>query len=356
MSDLAVVGAGPIGLAVAWRAAERGLAVTVHDAGPDGAGAWYAAAGILAPVSAETVGEDELSGLLVESSAVWPAFAAELEAATGLDIGYRTEGTLMVALTAADETEARRVRDYQTGLGLAAHPRTAAELRGCEPSLALRVRGGAYLPGDRQVDPRRMMIALRAACRAAGVTFARARVSDLADLPDGRAVVAAGCGSAALTGLPVRPVKGQVLRLRPPDGRAPCFRHVIRGYAGGRPVYLVPRPGGEVVAGATMEERSDRLVTAGAVVELLRAATDLVPELAGYELAEACVRHRPATPDGAPIMGPLPWRPDVIVATGHYQNGILLAPLTAELVVQALTGPDPEERFATFGPSRFGPP
>lgn len=355
MSDLVVVGAGPIGLAVAWRSAKRGLTVTVYDPGPDGSGAWYAAAGILAPVSEETVGEHELSSLLVESAAVWPAFAAELEATTGLDIGYRTEGTLVVALTADDETEVRRLRDYQTDLGLPAHPQTAAELRGREPLLALRSHGGTYLPGDRQVDPRRMMIALRTACRDAGVIITQTRVADLADLPTARVVVAAGCGSARLTGLPVSPVKGQVLRLRPPDRQAPGFRHVIRGYADGRPVYLVPRSDGEVVVGATMEERSDHLVTAGALLELLRAATDLVPELAEYELAEACVRHRPATPDNAPILGPLPGQPGVIVATGHYQNGILLTPLTAELVVEALTEPIPPKRFVTFGPARFGP-
>lgn len=356
VSDLAVVGAGPIGLAVAWRAARRGLAVTMYDPEPDDSGAWYAAAGILAPVSEETVGEPELTGLLVDSAASWPAFAAELEAATGLDIGYRAEGTLVVALTAGDRAEVLRLRDHQTGLGLPARQQTAAELRAREPSLAPRPHGGVYSSGDRQVNPRRMVVALRAACRAAGVVVEHTRVTDLADLPAARVVVAAGCGSAALTGLPVRPVKGQVLRLRSPDREAPGLRHVVRGYADGRAVYVVPRLDGEVVVGATMEERTDHLATAGAVLELLGAATALVPELTDYELTEVCVRHRPATPDSAPILGPLPGQPRVVVATGHHQNGILLTPLTADLVVRALVEPVPPARFETFGPARFGVP
>jgi glycine oxidase len=353
MPDLVVVGAGPIGLAVAWRAAQRGLAVTVHDPGPDDSGAWYAAAGILAPVSEETVGEHELTSLLVDSAAIWPTFAADLESATGQDIGYRTEGTLVVALTADDETRVGQLHDYQTAVGLSANLQTTADLRHREPSLTPRLRGGAYVADDQQVNPRRLMIALRAACRSAGVITVRTRVADLRDLQAAQVVVAAGCGSAGLTGLPLRPVKGQVLRLRSADRREPCFRHVIRGYANGAQVYLVPRLDGEVVIGATMEERVDNLVTAGAVLELVRAATDLVPELSEYEVAQACVRHRPATPDSAPVLGPMPGRPGVLVATGHYQNGILLTPLTADLMVRALTERAPLKRFATFGPTRF---
>lgn len=356
MTDLVVVGAGPIGLAVAWQAARRGLAVTVYDPGPDDSGAWYAAAGMLSPVSDDTVGDQELTRLMMESAAAWPAFAAELEGTIGLDIGYRTEGALVVALTAEDEAGVRRLRDRQNDLGLPAHPLTSAALREREPLLSRRLRGGMYAPGDQQVNPRRLVIALRAACRAVGVTWVQARVADLADLPAARVVVAAGCGTVGLTGLPVRAVKGQTLRLRSPDRQAPGLRHMIRGYADGRSVYLVPRPDdGEVVVGATVDERSDHLVTAGAVVELLPTAINLAPELAEYELVEACVRHRPATPDDAPIMGWLPWRPDVLAATGHYRNGILLAPVTAGLVVRALAEPTAPEWYATFGPARFGP-
>jgi glycine oxidase len=365
--DVTVVGAGPIGLAVAWRAARRDLKIKVYDPEP-GSGASYAAAGMLAPVAESTFGERALTGLLLDSAARWPGFAAELTAATGLDLGYRTDGTLVVALTADDLAEAERLRAYQAGLGLPIHPLRGGHLRDREPLLSPRVRGGAYAPDDHQVDPRRLVVALRAACRAAGVAFEPVSLPALPGrlppepspqrpardgLPAGRVVVAAGCGSAALTGLPVRQVKGQILRLRAPDGQPPGFRHVLRGYADGRHVYLVPRADGEVVVGATVEERSDDAVTAGGVLELLRAAVDLVPELAEYELTEACVRHRPGTPDNAPILGELPGRPDVLVATGHHRHGIVLTPLTADALAAALAGEPLPAGLRAFAPARF---
>jgi glycine oxidase len=352
--DVAIIGAGPIGLAIAWRVAQRGLSVAVYDPAP-GSGAAYAAAGMLAPVGESTFGEEALSGLLVDSAARWPGFAAELTALTGRDIGYRTEGTLVVALTADDLAEASRLVAYQAGLGLPITPLRGSQVRDREPLLAARVRGGAYAERDHQVDPRHLVGALRTACAAVGVRFFLSAATSLSAGPSARVtVVAAGCGSAALTGLPVRPVKGQILRLREPGGAAPGFRHVIRGYADGRHVYLVPRGDGEVVVGATMEERVDSAVTAGGVLELLRAATDLVPELAEYELAEACVRHRPGTPDNAPIIGPLwPDRNDVLVATGHHRHGIVLTPLTADVIADAVTGTPPPADLAPFTATRF---
>jgi glycine oxidase len=212
-----------------------------------------------------------------------------------------------------------------------------------------RVRGGAHTD-DRQADPRRLLAALRAAAEAAGVQAVSTPVSNLSDV-DGVAVVAAGCGAAALTGLPVRPVKGEVLRLRAPAG-VPGFRHVIRGWADGRKVYLVPRTDGEVVVGATQQERTDSVPTAGGALELLRAATDLVPELTEYALAEVCVGHRPGTPDNAPILGAL--REGVVVATGHFRHGILLAPVTAEAIAELVATGKPPDLIAPFTPARFG--
>jgi glycine oxidase len=171
-----------------------------------------------------------------------------------------------------------------------------------------------------------------------------------------RVVVAAGCGTARLTGLPVRPVKGQVLRLRAPGGAAPGFRHVINGYVDGRDAYLVPRHDGEVVVGATVEERGDLDVTASGVLELLRAATDLLPELGEYHLVEARAGLRPGTPDNAPLIGPVPGRPEVLVAGGHYRHGIVLTPLTADLVADLLVTGVPDPLLAPFAPDRFGPP
>ncbi|WP_431727819.1 glycine oxidase ThiO [Verrucosispora sp. TAA-831] len=351
-SDVAVVGGGPIGLAIAWRCAARGLRVVVHDPAP-GSGASHVAAGMLAPVAEAYFGEHELTALLTESAARWPAFAAELTEASGADIGYRTEGTLMVGLTADDLAEARRLWAYQLGLGLPVTPLRPSQLRDREPALAPRVRGGALAATDHQVDPRRLVPALRLAAERAGATVVREPVRRPADVRARVTVVAAGCGSAALTGLPVRPVKGQVLRLRAPDGGPPGFRHVIRGYADGEHVYLVPRDDGEVVVGATVEERSDLAVGAGAVLRLLRAAIDLLPELAEYDLVEAIAGLRPGTPDNAPILGPLPGRPDVLVATGHHRHGIVLTPVTADLIADLVTGADPDAIGGPFRPERF---
>ncbi|MCG5469752.1 glycine oxidase ThiO [Micromonospora sp. LAH09] len=350
--DVAVVGAGPIGLAIAWRCAARGLRVVVHDPA-SGSGASAVAAGMLSPVAEAYFGERQLTKLLLASAARWPAFAAELTAATGTGIGYRTEGTLMVGLTGDDLAEARRLWAYQQGLGLPVTPLRPSELRDREPALAPRVRGGALAPTDHQVDPRMLVPALRTAAQRAGAVLVPQAVAHLSDVDASVTVVAAGCGAAALTGLPVRPVKGQILRLRAPDGVAPGFRHVIRGYADGEPVYLVPRADGEVVLGATVEERADTTVTAGAVQRLLRAGVDLLPELAEYDLVEAVAGLRPGTPDNAPILGPLPGRGDVLAATGHHRHGIVLTPITADLITDLVLGGVPDPLLAPFGPERF---
>jgi glycine oxidase len=333
--DVAVVGAGVIGLAIAWRLRARGLTVEVHDPDP-GRGASHVAAGMLAPVAETTFGEAALAALLADSAGRWPAFAAELTGQTGLDVGYRGHGTLAVATTADDLAAARRLWEYQQDL----IPKRPAELRELEPGLSPRLRGGALASADHQVDPRRVLSALRVAVGP----VARTAVHDLSRLNARTIVVAAGCGTAALTGLPVRPVKGQILRLR----GTPAFRHVLRGYVDGRQVYLVPRADGEVVVGATVEERADSMVTAGAVLDLLRAAVELVPELQEFELMEVVAGHRPATPDNAPIIGRLD--DDVVVAAGHYRHGVVLAPVTADLVADVVTGGTAP---AAFDPGRF---
>ncbi|MGC9667322.1 glycine oxidase ThiO [Planosporangium sp. 12N6] len=341
---VAVVGAGIIGLGIAWRCVQRGLDVTVYDAGGDAAST--VAAGMLAPTNEIQAGEEELQGLLVDSNRRWPGFAAELEKATGVELGYRDEGTLIVALTGDDLREVRRLAGWYQRAGQPVHPLTARELREREPLLSPRVRGGAYAPQDRQVDPRRLRTALRQAVGEDRIV--RQNVTDLANLDADRVVVAAGIGTTALTGLPVRPVKGQTVRLRAP---APPVRHVIRGYARSRPVYLVPRHDGELVIGATEEERgADTTVTAGGVLDLLRPAAELLPEVAEYPITEILAGLRPGTPDNAPILGVL--KDHVIVAAGHYRNGVLLTPVTADLVADlAVTGVPPQE-IKPFTPDR----
>ena len=320
---VAVVGGGVIGLAIAWRCAGRGLDVTVYDAG--GGRASDVAAGMLAVTGEANPGEEALRQLMRISAERWPAFAAEL----GVDVGYRDEGTLLVALTGDDLHEVRRLC-ARTGLD----PVTADELRDREPLLSPRIRGGAYAPADRQVDPRRVLDALRGL-----VPVERRAVDDLSTLDADRIVVAAGVGTAALTGLPVRPVKGQTVRLRS-DG---TIRHVIRGWARGRHVYLVPRADGELVVGATEEERGlDTSVTAGGLLDLLRPAAELVPAVAEYPVCEVLAGLRPGTPDNAPLLGE--WKDGVVVATGHHRNGVLLAPVTADAIAELVaTGVTPDE-------------
>ncbi|GGK13931.1 putative thiamine biosynthesis oxidoreductase ThiO [Pilimelia terevasa] len=350
---VAVVGAGPVGLAAAWRCAARGHEVRVYGDGGDGA--WRVAAGMLAPVAEAYFGERALTALLVAGAAAWPDFATTLGGADrgAADLlGYRVDGTLMVGWTSDDLAEVARLRAYQEELGLPVEALRGAGVRAREPLLSPRVRGGAHAPGDHAVDPRRLVGALRAAAVAAGAVCDPSRVADLAALSADAVVVAAGLGVAALTGLPVRPVKGQVLRLRTPDGGPPGFRHVVRGVVDGRRVYCVPRPDGEVVVGATVEERGDDVATAGAALDLLRAAVDLIPDLAEYALAEVGVGHRAGTPDNGPILGRLDAR--VVVAGGFHRHGVVLAPLAGTAAADLVDGRAPAAVWAPFTPQRFG--
>jgi glycine oxidase len=322
---VSVIGGGVIGLASAWRLAQRGLDVTVFDPAP-GSGASHVAAGMLAPVTEVTFGEEEVLQLNLESARRYPSFVAELEAATGRPTGYHPFGTLVVARDNDDLAALERLAAFQRELGLEVTKLRAGICRELEPGLAPGVRGGLLVAGDHQVDPRALVVALMAGCEQLGVRFVAERRSDAATDDADVVVVAAGCWSGDIAGvdLPIRPVKGQLLRLR---GKAGVERN-IRGVE----VYIVPRPEGEVVVGATAEERGfDTTVTAGAVHELLRAAVELVPDVAELELVEASAGLRPTTPDNRPI---IERRGDVVVATGHYRNGVLLAPLTADLVVE----------------------
>ncbi|MCY1137845.1 glycine oxidase ThiO [Actinoplanes sp. Pm04-4] len=332
MSGTVVVGGGIIGLSIAYRLMSRGADVTVLDGGDDGA--WHVAAGMLAPGGESEHEDPQLIRLLERSAELWPGFAAEL----GVDVGYDDTGTLSLAMTPDDLAQRARVWSRQQ-LPLL----RPSELRTFEPALSPRVRAGVLAREERQVDPRKVVRALR---ERLGSRVVLKRVSSLSDVDAATVVVAAGCGTAALTGLPVRPVKGQVLRLR---GEPGLLRHVLDAAVDGREVYIVPRADGEVVVGATQEERTDRLVTAGGVRDLLRAALDLVPGLAEFELTETTVGHRPGTPDNAPLLGRLDER--VIVAAGHFRNGVLLAPVTADLIAGlVLDGSSPP---SPFSPGRF---
>ena len=349
MSVVAVVGGGVIGSSIAWRAARAGHTVTVHDAGIERGASWVAA-GMLAPVTEVHFGEDELLSLNMRSAAMWPTFAHELTADAGTLSGFHPSGALTVARDRDDLEALEAVAAYQRELGLDVARLTARECRTAEPWLAPSVRGGFLVAGDHHVDNRMLLGALRAACAAHGVRI----VDGAVDLPEGEVVVVASGASAATGafGLPaLRAVKGQILRLAPAPGAAtPVLHHIVRGVD----AYLVGRTSsGEVVVGATMEEKGlDTTVTAGAVHELLESAFELVPGLREMELREASAGTRPGTFDNLPLVGATA-NPNVIAALGHYRNGFLLAPVTADIVLHVLeTGGQPEWASAV-DPSRF---
>ncbi|MDQ3343771.1 MAG: glycine oxidase ThiO [Actinomycetota bacterium] len=367
--DTIIVGGGAIGLAVAWRAAQAGLAVTVVDPNP-GRGATWAAAGMLAPVTEAHYGEDALLQLNLESARRWPAFAAELSEATGSDLGYRECGTVSVARNPDDNAALDELFAFQRRLGLDVQRLSAREARSLEPALSPRVRGGIFVAGDHQVDNRAFVDALRAAAEAAGVTLRQTWVAALrtrgdrgdrvdgVELADGevltasRVVLAAGAHSGQIGGVPatavpsVRPIKGQLLHLR---GPSPLATRNIRGLD----VYIVPRADGRVVVGATVEELGfDTRVTAGAVHELLREAWTLLPGLAELELVEATAGLRPGSPDNAPLLGATTVD-GLLLATGHHRHGVLLTPVTADGLAGALTGGPDAEAIAAFSPRRF---
>lgn len=352
MTDVAVIGGGVIGLACAWRAAQRGASVMVLDPAP-GSGASHAAAGMLCPVTEVHYGEQPLLALNLASAQLWPSFAAELGGeAGGIDVGYRPEGTIAVAFDDDDLRALEELLRFQRTLGLEVERLPSRDCRSLEPQLSPRVRGGILVNGDHQVDNRRVVAALLVACERAGVRFERRAVDSVAGVAAGSVVLAAGCWSASLAEVPVRPVKGQILRLAFDPACAPLRRNV-RGLAAGRAVYLVPRATGELVVGATVEEQGfDTAVTAGAVHDLLRAAIDLVPGVAELEVVESRAGLRPGTPDNAPVIGRSTSDPRVILATGHHRNGILLAPVTADAVAAMLAG-EAAPTVAAFGVERF---
>ena len=391
-ADVVIAGGGVIGTAIAWRAAAAGLDVVLADPA-QGDGASLVAAGMLAPVSEALFGEGALLRVNLLALARFPSFAAELEQVTGRRVGLRREGTLAVAYDAGDYAALMRLTAFRRSAGLDAEELDSRACRKLESFRTPDVHGGVLFPGDWSVDNRRYVAALREAAAAAGVRIVRDRVTavltaDTADGADsadgadgqvhgrargvaladggeigaGQVVVAAGSWSGAVRGLPaalrsaVRPVKGQLLRLRHPDGMPPVLTHTIRATVRGADVYLVPRANGEVIVGATQEERGpDLTVTAGAVHDLLHDAMSVLPVTSELILAETCAGLRPGTPDNGPIVGGagsgVPG--GVLLATGHYRNGILMSAATADAAVACLTGRAPAPEWEPFGPGRF---
>ncbi len=380
-SDVVVVGGGIIGLAAAWRARQAGLSVTLLEREGTGEATSHVAAGMLAPVAEVEFGEAarRVLDLGLRSAELWPRFAADLEEAAGVGVGLRRTGTLVVARDADEARELERQIAFRDSLALSTERLLPSAARALEPALAPTVRLAFAAPDDHSVDPRLVLAALRRACEIEGVELCEhtpvvaiecdstssrgaggpgrlgcervsgVRLEDGGSVRANQVVLAAGAWTSGVelpTGasIPVRPVKGQILRLRDPAGPG-LLNGVVRFHGG----YLVPRGDGRYVLGATMEERGEDLhPTAGGVYELLRDAHELVPGVEELRIEELNVGLRPSTPDNAPVIGPGALE-GLVWATGHHRNGILLAPLTAELVTRELTGAAVASRADAMG-------
>ena len=351
-ADVAVIGAGLIGLASAWRLAQSGLSVVVVERGTVGSGASLAATGMLAPAAEHEPGSDPLLPLALESLRRWPGFRDALEAASGLSIDYRPDGTLVLAI-GRDEVERLRFRyDLQTRSGLDATWLPGAEVRRREPALRPSVTAGVHCPRDHQVDPRLVMAALMVACRAAGVRlvenapvsaldWAGGRVTGLrtadAALRAGTVVLATGAWSGEggllpdALALPVRPLKGQSLALRT-TARTGTLGHMVWT----EQVHMAAKSDGQIIVGATVEDCGFRAgVTAGGLYALLEGARRVLPGIEEMAVEAVWSGFRPTSDDDAPIIDAL--APGLVAATGHHRNGYLLAPVTADAVAELIT-------------------
>jgi glycine oxidase len=350
--DVLIIGAGVAGLGPAWRLAQQGLSVLVVDAKHPGYGASGAAAGMLAPTAEVQFEEAALLALGQDSLARYPAFVADLEAASGLGVDYRTDGTLVLGMDRDDAEALERLLKYQSALGLDARWMSGDEARELEPALSPNVHSAVRCASDHQIDPRLLIRALEAAfLKAGGQLRCDAHVSELL-VEQGRAcgaaldsgerieapvvIIAAGAWTRRLGGLAphkpphIRPVLGQMLSVE--LGSPPMCRHVIRT----PDAYLVPKGDGRLIIGATMEERGlDTRQRMGSLMDLMVGAWEAMPGLHEQPIIETWVGHRPISLSNLPQLGPDAHVPGLIWSVGHGRNGILLTPLTADRIATA---------------------
>jgi len=370
--DTVVIGAGVIGLSLAWRLAQAGCRVRVYDKGEAGHGASWAAAGMLAATVETEPGEEKLLSLTLASQRLWPDFTRELEAASGIEIGYRGEGTLVVALNRDDAETLRHSYEFQKGLGLELDWISAYEARRREPHLKPGLTAAVFCANDHQVDNRCLALALAEACRRARVEIHEHRPVRELILKGGRAagivteagedradlvVLAAGAWSRQIGGIPaarmppVRPIKGQMMALQM-DPAAPLIRHVVWAPHS----YIVPRNDGRLIVGGTVEERGfDARLTAGGLLALLDGAWRAVPAIEELPIHETWVGFRPGSRDDAPMLGPS-GIDGLAIATGHHRNGILLTPVSAQVMSEFVLTGRLSELAQPFSPERFSPP
>jgi glycine oxidase len=367
--DAAIVGGGVIGCAIAWRLGQAGLRVVVIERGEVGREASWAAGGMLAPL-AEADQADAFFTLAVASRAMYADWASELRAVTGIDIEYRTEGTLYLALTDEDEEELERRWRWQHAAGLNIKKFAADSVRELEPLLTPKLRWALHFPDDHQVDNRRLMVALETAARKAGVEFwtqteatgfeiAGAQIIGLQTtrgaVKTNVVILAAGSWSSLLSINPdtarpdfwVEPVRGQMIALAMPT---PSLQHIVYAAHG----YLIPRLSGQIITGSTTEKAGyDKRVTAGGMASILTHALEIAPGLSAQAVLETWAGLRPKTKDDWPILGSDARIRGLVYASGHYRNGILLTPITAQAISELVQRGESSIDLSPFGLARF---
>ncbi|GAA3304505.1 glycine oxidase ThiO [Glutamicibacter nicotianae] len=357
-----IVGAGIIGLSVAFELESRGHTATLIDPAP-GQGASYAAAGMLAPAAETVWGHGPLHELLAASNAAYPKFIERIESVTGQRPDYLQNSTLVVAAEPADREALHELAELQASLGLSAEKLLPSQARKLEPALAANIAGAVLCQDDHQVDPRSVVKILLDHLRGRLIEErAQALVGDGSRtnavrtasgkiLEADQTIVATGLGTIdGLDRVPVRPVYGDILRIQGPAG-PPLITRTIRGIVHREPVYLVPRKDGSLVLGASVREDRQPAVNIGAMHLLLDNARKLIPGISDCTLNEATARARPATPDDRPLLGRID--PGLVLSTGYSRHGVLLAPLGATLTAELIHGPETHPLHQAVNPHRF---
>ena len=371
-SSVVIAGAGIIGLTTAWQMRRRGIEVTVLDDAPV-SGATFAAAGMLAPVSEVVWDQPTLYPLMVESGRIYRDFAAAIADDVGHDIGYLESSTFVCAGDSADRQTLNELLELQHRMGMTVNRLSVSQARAAEPALGPGFVGAVDIPGDHQVDPRQLCGAILeilgdqvVPTRAGEVLFNKDHRAIGLGGADGRkyyadhVVLAAGVGTGAITGIPhaltdlLRPVRGEVLRLRVPEPLQPLVTRTIRGVVQGRAVYIVPRTDGTIVLGATTREDDMIGVRAEGVHQLLRDAHRLVPGILDCEIYEMTAKARPGSPDDVPMIGQV--GDGLTVSMGYFRHGILLAAIGSKIGADVVCGTEKDNNsalLAAVDPFRF---
>lgn len=365
IADVVVIGGGIIGCSIAWKLAQAGMKVTVLDRSAPGTEASSAAAGMLAPAS--ELGESRVfADLCAASRSIYARFVAEVEEASGHTPGYRTDGTLLVALDHEQEEELAALHRKQSALGFDLSPLSAAEVHNEEAELSPGIRAGLFIPGDHWVDNERLMRALVVAGRHAGVRFEpnhpvhkfHTQGDNIKSVAAGNHacytartfVLAAGCWSGQLAGelrlqAPTIPCRGQMMEFEASRELPFVVRSGLQ--------YLVPRPERRVLVGTTAEYAGfEKAVSAKGLHSILDGAMKFAPQLSGFRFLRAWSGLRPDTPDHLPILGYGEFN-NLVFATGHFRNGILLAPVTAEIAVDLILRGSTLRPIEAYRPTRF---